>query len=928
MERILKLVRQSGLTFTFIDANEDGGSPSTSIKFKVENDDAASLSGYAFECWMMSKQDVEEIMQYSTLSFDSSRNAVVCTIDGKVLRFPVGTYWTSTRDESDPTKAWCLVASNSAPYLTLTTDDRYNGHFIRAVLDSKSTSGTYFGTDITHRWYTLNVGSSSTNGSGSQLFAWGETESKSTFTIDNYKFGSSMSKYNLNDGATELSHYDGYVDCESVIADDDSILFSGNGMSLKLSLTGGGGSFDIGDLITDETGQSIRDALLELKTEMNTIKNNIGPGGEGGACDTGKRVVLKTADDFDSLTANTVYEVNKDFVLTGSYDVPEGVTFMFAGGSISGGSFSCLDSSTNTYYKERTKRPLLVGDVKFNTANYDIVWNGGFANDEISFEWFNPSLDLTSNTNADLVSALVAQLHDQVLTIGQMYPILKSITISSGSATIQGKTQFQGGYATYVASCNAGFYIVGKLFSAIIQTGGRLNLKSISLVGATSSNGSIYGSRNARLDGSYSGTHTDKYGRSYTISSSASGSEKANSIDFCGFDLRHGNIEIIEDCCINGFCRGLSFDGSKTWQSCTPGFITRCFISCCKWGLYALFVSDFFCTNCKFNSCNSDCEAKKNGVDVSRSIKDQGWVGSESDAHDDFGGGVYLACCSMIQFDACRWEFNYLGIYIDNASNNISVTGSIFDRHTHSILCVYNSPDHWTAGADVFPERHQPATCDILFSGNNILRGLGIRNNWDSSNPTFSPGVAYFCVKSQPDTTTDTTVKASDNLRRVYLTIGNNVFADPMEMRFSGTTDGKYNPANIEYEHSLFMFDCTDNEGVRINSSGNDFRASKATHFVESYNASASANKGCVIIEGAGNTYPEGMIFSTPYYHSTDKQKNSSIVHLNEMFVKDGEFYYYDTQTGGGIQPKHWYGTQAEYSALTKTYPQTEYNIY
>lgn len=655
----------------------------------------------------------------------------------------------------------------------------------------------------------------------------------------------------------------------------------------------------------EQRNQTIQDTLDLLHAKIQTLTSGNGSSSTSEIIPSseslGNRVIL-TETNISNLQANTLYEINTDILLSASkkINVPEGVTFLFTGGSISGGSFDCNDPATSSYYKNKTKRPRLLGDVKFNKSNYNLTWVGGWANDEVDLEWFNPSINVTSNNNADLVAAIASQLHDQVLNVGQMYPILKPITISSGSTTLRGKNQFQGGYATYIASCNAGFYIIGKCFSAIIQTGGRLNLIGISLIGATSGSSSIYGARNGRNDGSYSGSFTDKYGQAYTISTTVSGSEKANSRNFCGFDLRHGSVELIEDCCFNGFCRGISFDGSKTWESCTPGFINRCFISCCKWGLYALFVSDFFCTNCKFNSCNSDCSATKNGSDVSRSIKDQGWVNSDTKCHDDFGGGVFLGSCAMIQFDSCRWEFNYLGLYIDNASYNISITGSIFDRHTHSILCIYNSPNHWTSGADVFPDRHQPATAGINFSGNNILRGLGIRNNWDSSNPTFTPGVAYFCFKSQPDETTDATVKASDNLRRVYVTICNNTFADNMEMLFSGTTNGKYDPDNVVYQHALYFFDCTDSGAVRITNSANDFRASKATHFCESYGSSTTVAKGYARIDGGGNSYPEDMIFSIPYYYTSDKRKNASIAHLNEICIEDGVLYKFDTVNGGG----------------------------
>lgn len=114
---------------------------------------------------------------------------------------------------------------------------------------------------------------------------------------------------------------------EKIVMGDDEYVSVNGVVSLPESVT----SEDIEGIITDETGKNIKDALLDLKQDFEDIRDNIGP---GGSCDTGKRVVIKTADEFSSLTADTVYEINKDFVLTGNYSVPEGVTFFFAGGSI------------------------------------------------------------------------------------------------------------------------------------------------------------------------------------------------------------------------------------------------------------------------------------------------------------------------------------------------------------------------------------------------------------------------------------------------------------------------------------------------------------------------------------------------------------------------------------------------------------------
>ncbi|MCQ2971701.1 MAG: DUF4886 domain-containing protein [archaeon] len=646
-----------------------------------------------------------------------------------------------------------------------------------------------------------------------------------------------------------------------------------------------------------------------------TIENNVISAPQSGGSDytPGKRIVIKQASDFASLVANTVYEINDDFTLTGTYTVPANVTFYFNGGSISGGTFKCpgdktatIDGVSRSWYSDKSKRPRLAGVVKFNTKNYNLNWDGGFANDEIEADWFNLTTSHTNN-NAAVINSLIRNCHRQILVISRMIPITESITIPDNvQVTLLGREIFQGGYANYTGSCNAGFYIVGKLFSAITQTGGALNLKSITCLGAKTA----YGTTNPRYDGSYfDNTLVDPYGVTYTLNSATTGSQKVNSEHFCGFDCKGGNCEQIEDCCFNGFCRGISLDNSKTWKANAPGFITRCFISTCKYGLYVNRTSDFFCTNCKFNSCVSDAPMTNSTYGVDRNnIKSQYKVGA----------AVYITGTAMIQFDACRWEFNYIGIYIDSSSYNVSVTGSIFDRHTHSILCVNNDTTSvtWTgsgnsSGAgETFPDRRNPAI-SLNFTGNNILRGLGRRLNWSSTNYSFAPGVAYFAFKSIADNTTDTTIKDADGLRRCNINISGNTICDTEELNPEG---GAYNPSKYEYQHAIFFFDCGNNDlgGIKLVHGSNDYQGSKATHYCES--STATSSNGFAIVKGSNNLYNDNINFTTPYKYN-NASKSSKCCKCYEFFVKDDIIYAIDTYNGQGAHPiSNGGGSEAKHS--------------
>lgn len=584
----------------------------------------------------------------------------------------------------------------------------------------------------------------------------------------------------------------------------------------------------------------------------------------------------------ETLQPNTTYEIVGDVVLTSNMTIPDGVTLFFKGGSISAPTnknvtIDCMDNTDpkKPVRKAQPLRPMLAGDVKFNKTSYRLTWKGGFANDDIYMEWFNPSID-NNFDNAPIISEVANQLHNQSLIFSRMLPIRTSVVINKGTvANLRGTTLLQGGYAVNVTQPNAGVYIVGGLFHAITVRG-TLNLYSFSCIGAPSA----FVGRNPRFDGVfYDDTLKDPYGRTHTINS-----DKA--LDFYGLNCESGSgVENITDCCFMGFARGISF------YAMYPGFVTRCFISSCKWGLWVKYASDFFCTNCKFNSCLGDFDFTKN-------IKVEGQTmnpRTDVTANRYIGGGVYLCSTAMIQFNACRWEFNYLGIFIDSGAYNVSVNGSIFDRETHSVVCFSNTNEKNSLG-EVWPERQQPAICGFNFTGNNVLRGALVRYNIGNPPIKTVPGVAYFAFKSVPDATTDEHIKDPNGLRRCNITICNNTFEDPMELGEDGYA------ATNEYEKAIFFFDCKDEGGVHITHTGNDYSVSRATYFCESYGKTAG-QKGYAIIEGSGNSYPTGMDFKTPFFYTSDVAKNAQVAHLNEMCVENGIIYYYDTVNGGGKVP-------------------------
>lgn len=109
------------------------------------------------------------------------------------------TLGTSSRPELDLSDHWVgYVRSTKQVIYSPKVDVDSNGH---SYVDLGLPSGTL--------WATQNIGSSSETGYG-DYFAWGEISTKSTFTWNNYAWGTEdhPTKYNSSDGMTSLEPED------------------------------------------------------------------------------------------------------------------------------------------------------------------------------------------------------------------------------------------------------------------------------------------------------------------------------------------------------------------------------------------------------------------------------------------------------------------------------------------------------------------------------------------------------------------------------------------------------------------------------------------------------------------------------------------------------------------------------------------------
>ena len=115
-----------------------------------------------------------------------------------------GLYWTNTPDESDETKSHCLYVTKS--YVNINySGNRSTNRSVRLVHDTIVPFPEYVDLGLSVKWATFNVGATSPEDYG-DYFAWGETETKETYSWATYKWGTSsnLTKYNTTDGKTIL----------------------------------------------------------------------------------------------------------------------------------------------------------------------------------------------------------------------------------------------------------------------------------------------------------------------------------------------------------------------------------------------------------------------------------------------------------------------------------------------------------------------------------------------------------------------------------------------------------------------------------------------------------------------------------------------------------------------------------------------------
>ena len=195
------------------------------LQAKVIDDTATAIWGGT---WRMPTQ--EEFMSLNDLTTTTSTTVnsvkvVKCSLeDGSYIIFPMCGYYTSSTGTWIGSNAlyWSSSLYTPKPYSDAYSifyssswnngsyRGRCTGQPIRAVSDTEPTDGHPYLKIGDLYWATMNIGASSETDYGG-YYAWGESETKDSYTLSEYKYyeDGEYTKYNANDEKTTLDHEQG-----------------------------------------------------------------------------------------------------------------------------------------------------------------------------------------------------------------------------------------------------------------------------------------------------------------------------------------------------------------------------------------------------------------------------------------------------------------------------------------------------------------------------------------------------------------------------------------------------------------------------------------------------------------------------------------------------------------------------------------------
>ena len=200
-------------------------------KTSLDSEDDAATVNWGAPCRMPDTSEFQELCSKCDWSWQPSYKGtsgyLVKGPNGRTIFFPAsgrlyaytlcdhafeGYYWSRSHGSLDTSFASSLYFHSGN--VTPSENWRCNGYTVRPVAEKKSQEIVINGHEFVDLglpsgllWAKTNVGASSSSDDGDH-FAWGETEPKSYYDWNTYKWGSSYSKYNSSDGKTTLDAED------------------------------------------------------------------------------------------------------------------------------------------------------------------------------------------------------------------------------------------------------------------------------------------------------------------------------------------------------------------------------------------------------------------------------------------------------------------------------------------------------------------------------------------------------------------------------------------------------------------------------------------------------------------------------------------------------------------------------------------------
>lgn len=496
-------------------------------------------------------------------------------------------------------------------------------------------------------------------------------------------------------------------------------------------------------------------------------------------------IILDAEQAFES----QVTDKDKVYIIRDSFDLEDqtvtignGCTLYFLGGSVSNGSIVFDDTEIEGY-------------AKFINCTY----SGTLSNDTVRFEWFDfsqhdeklYSLPYSTTKLEKHDYTIIQQILDccksgATIIVDKIYTVAKPLKIQK-ELSFEGLDKNEGIYANLLQNLQYGFVEMMNNTVFLVEEGGDVSMMGISVVG----NMGLY------IGGAL-------WEKEYT-----NGSKLKEPLALSGIEVQEGGkISSILNSSFVAFTYGIKSTGG------TIGLIRNSYFSSCRYGFWAKDTNNFECRGCRFNTNELNFHFFEKDAD---STKDNQTPITQSSGDQIYriGGGVYVENCQDVQFNKCRYEFNFIHAIVKGSGKNISFEGCIFDTGTISQVMVYNDGDEITS----------PAMDNITFSNSTFARGA--RCDIKDSPSVSGYSILYITEKGN---------RGSD------INFLNNIISDDMEV--DKTID-------VVYEENIFLIHNNSTEGTKLTVKNNSFKSAQAINVYKS----VAGSTGSYNILASGNDY-------------------------------------------------------------------------